>query len=182
MELTKKRKKKEVLDKKQTTIKYRKMHECSIFIENKWQKGVMIHCKPQENYFTIIQFDTLELHFLFPKVIISLIHDYYFKGYQIAIHINDLVISPTWKNDDDINLPPLIARNNINYYELKCLNYKSEFLCNLESILFHLLFTEIPSIDACDLTKMYCCGQRYKPNFPRSYRYLVLPKTEKIIN
>ena len=71
--------------------------------ENQWQKGVMIHRKPRENYFTMIQFDTLKLHFLFPKVILYLIHDYYFEGYQIAIHINHLVISPVWKSHDDIH-------------------------------------------------------------------------------
>ena len=96
MELTKK-------EKKQTTIKYKKMDECYICIEKKWKKGVMIHRKLRENVFTILELKT-NIDFLFLEVILSLIDDYYLEGYQIAIHVNGLATSPLWINDDDENI------------------------------------------------------------------------------
>ena len=35
--------------------------------ENQWQKGVMIHRKPRENYFTMIQSEDLKTSFSFVK-------------------------------------------------------------------------------------------------------------------
>ena len=65
----------------------------------------MIYCKPRANVFTISQFQTLRVDDLFPKSNpIYHIYEFYFEGYQIALHINNFPITQLWKNDNDENL------------------------------------------------------------------------------
>ena len=111
MELPKKRKtlhNKSVTSKsfvlRQQSIQYQRMNACMVFVDTKWRRGIMINRKPRKNDLTMIQLKTLKIEFLFPNVILSLIYDFYFEGYQIALYVNDIAPNPVWKNEDDETL------------------------------------------------------------------------------
>ena len=125
--------------KQRKQLKYQKMDECYVFVNEKFHQGVIINFRTRENLFTITQFEN-SLEFLFPKVLLYLVHDFYFEGYQIAIHVNNFE-SLLWINDDDKHLLPLNARDEIDRYELKSQNDKLDILYSFSPTLGNTIST-----------------------------------------